>query len=156
MRVCIVPGSFDPFTLGHLDVVKRAAKLFDKVYVAIMVNSQKKGCFDFAQRKRIAELSCAGLESVDVITADGLLCDLARGLGACAVVKGVRDAQDSTYEINMARMNSFIHKNFETVLLPASPELSFLSSTFVRDLIRYEKPLDGALHPDAVAYVSVI
>ena len=70
--------------------------------------------------------------------------------------KGVRDAQDSTYEINMARMNSFIHKNFETVLLPASPELSFLSSTFVRDLIRYEKPLDGALHPDAVAYVSVI
>lgn len=156
MKICIVPGSFDPFTLGHLDVVKRAADLFDKVYVAIMINSQKKGMFDFAQRKRIAELSCAGLENVEVITADGLLVDLCRGLGASAVVKGVRDAQDCTYEINMARMNGFIDGSFETVLLPAKPELSFLSSTFVRELMKYEKPLDGALHPDAVAYISVI
>ena len=156
MRICVVPGSFDPFTVGHLDIVRRAAKLFDKVYVAIMVNAQKKGCFDFAHRKRIAELSCAGLENVEVITADGLLCDLAAALGACAIVKGVRDAQDSAYEINMARMNEFINDKFETVLLPAKPELAFVSSTFVRELMKHEKPLDGLLHPDAAAYISVL
>ena len=154
MRACIIPGSFDPFTLGHLDVVKRASGLFDKVYVAIMVNSSKQGRFDFSQRKRIAELSCAGLQNVEIITADGLLCDLCRALGVYAIVKGVRNAQDFTYEQNMAGMNKFLNSDVETLFLPSSPELSFLSSTFARELIKYERPLGGVLHPDAIEYIA--
>ncbi len=156
MRACIVPGSFDPFTLGHLDVVKRAAKLFDKVYVAIMINSSKTGAFDFAKRKKIAELSCEGLDNVEIITADGLLCELCRALGACAIVKGVRNAQDFTYEFNMAGMNKFLAPEVETVFLPCSPEVSFVSSTFVRDLIKYEKSLVGVMHPAAIEYIYEI
>ena len=117
MRSCIIPGSFDPFTLGHLDIVKRAAKLFDKVYVAIMINSAKTGAFDFAKRKKIAELSCAGLDNVEIITADGLLCELCRA---------------------------------------TAREYSFISSTFVRDLIKYEKSLSGVMHPDAIEYIYEI
>ena len=154
MRACIIPGSFDPFTLGHLDIVKRAAKIFDKVYVAIMINSAKTGTFDFSKRKKIAELSCEGLENVEIITADGLLCELCRALGVQAIVKGVRNSQDFVYEQNMAGMNKFLNSELETVFLPANPELSFVSSTFARDLLKYGKPLCGVLHPDAIEYIA--
>ena len=153
MRTCIIPGSFDPFTLGHLDVVRRASKLFDKVYVAIMVNSAKQGTFDFAQRKKIAELSCAGIENVEIITADGLLADLYRALGACAIVKGVRNSQDFSYEFNMAGMNRHINPDAETVFLPCSPEFSFVSSTLVRELIKHQKSLKGMLADSAIEYI---
>ena len=153
MRICIVPGSFDPFTLGHLDVVRRASKLFDKVYVAIMVNSAKSGNFDFAQRKRIAEISCKGIENVEVITADGLLAELCRALGACAIVKGVRNSQDFLYEFNMAGMNKHLNGEVETLFLPCSPEYSFLSSTFARDLIKYQKSLKGIIADEAIEYI---
>ena len=153
MRVCIVPGSFDPFTLGHLDVVRRASKLFDKVYVAIMVNSAKSGKFDFAQRKRIAEISCKGLSNVEVITADGLLAELCRALGACAIVKGVRNSQDFLYEFNMAGMNKHLNEEAETLFLPCSPEYSFVSSTFVRELIKHQKSLKGVIADEAIEYI---
>ena len=156
MRACIIPGSFDPFTLGHLDIVKRASKLFDKVYVAIMINSAKTGAFDFAKRKKIAELSCAGLDNVEIITADGLLCELCRALDVSAIVKGVRNTEDFVYESNMAGMNKFLAPEVETVFLPTAREYSFISSTFVRDLIKYEKSLSGVMHPDAIEYIYEI
>ena len=156
MRACIIPGSFDPFTLGHLDLVKRAAKLFDKVYVAIMTNSAKTGSFDFAKRKKIAALSCAELDNVEIITADGLLCELCRALGVSAIVKGVRNSEDFVYEFNMAGMNKFLAPEVETVFLPTAAEYSFISSTFVRDLIKYEKSLEGVMHPDAIEYICEI
>ncbi len=154
MRACVVPGSFDPFTLGHLDVVRRASKLFDKVYVAIMVNPEKRGKFDFAQRKRIAELSCYELSNVEVITADGLLVELCRALGACAVVKGLRDSNDFAYEFNMAGMNKSLAPEVETIFLPCSPELAFVSSTFVRELMKHEKDLHGVMQRAAIEYIS--
>lgn len=153
MRACIIPGSFDPFTLGHLDVVKRASALFDKVYVAIMVNSSKQGTFDFAKRKKIAELSCEGLQNVEIITADGLLADLCRALEVRAIVKGVRNSQDFIYEFNMAGMNKHLNDQAETLLLPCAPEFSFVSSTFVRDLIKYGKSLKGVMHDSAIEYI---
>ncbi len=153
MKICVVPGSFDPFTLGHLDVVKRAAKLFDKVYVAIMVNPSKQGNFDFSKRKRIAEITCEGIENVEVITADGLLVDLCRALGASAVVKGVRNAQDYAYEQNMADMNKHLNPDVETLFLPASPEYSYVSSTFVRELLKHDRSLKGVMHENAIEYI---
>ena len=154
MKICVVPGSFDPFTLGHLDVVTRASKLFDKVYVAIMINSAKSGTFDFATRKKIAVASCAELKNVEVITADGLLCELVKALGAVAIVKGVRNSIDFEYEMNLAGMNRFIDSSVETVFLPSKPEYSSVSSSFVREMMKYEKPILGLIHPDAIKIID--
>ena len=150
MKTCVIPGSFDPFTLGHRDMVVRAARLFDRVYVAIMINTEKKGMLDFATRKALAEVSCADIPGVTVITAEGVLCDLCTALGADAIVKGARDTSDFAYEKQLADINRRICPGLETVLLTARPENECLSSTFARDMIKYGRPLDGILHPDAI------
>lgn len=150
MKTCVIPGSFDPFTLGHRDMVVRAARLFDRVYVAIMINTEKKGMLDFATRKALAEVSCADIPGVTVITAEGILCDLCTALGADAIVKGARDTSDFAYEKQLADINRRICPGLETVLLTARPENECLSSTFARDMIKYGRPLDGIIHPDAI------
>lgn len=150
MKTCVIPGSFDPFTLGHRDMVVRAARLFDRVYVAIMINTEKKGMLDFATRKAVAEVSCADIPGVTVITAEGILCDLCTALGADAIVKGARDTSDFAYEKQLADINRRICPGLETVLLTARPENECLSSTFARDMIKYGRPLDGIIHPDAI------
>ena len=150
MKTCVIPGSFDPFTLGHRDMVVRAARLFDRVYVAIMINTEKKGMLDFATRKALAEVSCADIPGVTVITAEGVLCDLCTALGADAIVKGARDTSDFAYEKQLADINRRICPGLETVLLTARPENECLSSTFARDMIKSGRPLDGILHPDAI------
>ena len=150
MKTCVIPGSFDPFTLGHRDMVVRAARLVDRVYVAIMINTEKKGMLDFATRKALAEVSCADIPGVTVITAEGVLCDLCTALGADAIVKGARDTSDFAYEKQLADINRRICPGLETVLLTARPENECLSSTFARDMIKYGRPLDGIIHPDAI------
>ena len=150
MKTCVIPGSFDPFTLGHRDMVVRAARLFDRVYVAIMINTEKKGMLDFATRKALAEVSCADIPGVTVITAEGVLCDLCTALGAEAIGKGARDTSDFAYEKQLADINRRICPGLETVLLTARPENECLSSTFARDMIKYGRPLDGIIHPDAI------
>ncbi len=150
MKTCVVPGSFDPFTLGHLDLVLRAAGLFDKVYVAVMVNGGKQGNFTFETRRRIAEVSCEGLGNVEVIFSDGLLYELCASLGACAIVKGLRNAIDYSYECELAEINRHLSPALETVLLASRPELGYISSSYVRELVRYGKPLDDVLHPAAI------
>lgn len=154
MRICVVPGSFDPFTLGHLDIVRRAARLFDKVYVAVMVNGGKQGNFAFEVRQKIAEVSCAGLENVEVIYSSGLLYELCESLGACAVVKGMRNSIDYSYECELAEINHHLSPLLETVLLASRPELGYISSSYVRELVRYGKPLDDVLHPAAVKLIT--
>ena len=154
MSTCIFPGSFDPFTLGHLDIARRAAGLFDKVYVAIMENHEKKGMFDFNRRKAIAEVSCAELDNVEVIVAKGLLADLAERLGAVAVVKGVRNEADFGYEMMFCGINKHLGMKAETVFIPTSAEYSFVCSAFVRELIKYERELDGLMHPDAIELIK--
>ena len=156
MKICVVPGSFDPFTIGHLDVVERASKLFDKVYVAIMVNSSKNGTFDFSTRKKIATASCAEIKNVEVITADGLLCDLVKALGASAIVKGVRNSIDFEYEMNLVGMNRLIDSSVETVFLPSKPAYSAISSSFVREMMKYERPIIGLVHPDTIKIIDSV
>ena len=150
MKTCVIPGSFDPFTLGHRDMVVRAARLFDRVYVAMMINTEKKGMLDFATRKAVAGVSCADIPGVTVITAEGVLCDLCTALGADAIVKGARDTSDFAYEKQLADINRRICPGLETVILTARPENECLSSTFARDMIKYGRPLDGIIHPDAI------
>ncbi len=154
MRIAIVPGSFDPMTLGHRDVVERAAKLFDRVIVAIMINPDKKGRFSFAERKKIAELTLSDIPQASVITADGYLADLAAALKAVAIVKGVRNTDDFEYEQEMAVFNHDRNPITETVYLPAYSELADISSTYARKLIDDDLPLDGILAAGAIEYIK--
>lgn len=154
MRTAIIPGSFDPMTLGHKDVVERSLKLFDRIIVAIMVNPEKNGTFTFAQRKKIAELTLAEYPQVTVLTADGYLADLASALKAVAIVKGVRNTEDFEYEQDMAVFNHDRNPVTETVYLPSYGELSNISSTYARSLIESGMPLDGVIAPEAVEYIE--
>ena len=154
MKIAIVPGSFDPMTLGHRDIVERAAKLFDRVIVAIMINPEKKGRFTFAERKKIAELTLADIPQANVITADGYLADLAAALKAVAIVKGVRNTDDFVYEQDMAAFNHDRNPVTETLYLPAYSGLADVSSTYARDLIDKGFPLDGILANEAIEYIK--
>ncbi len=154
MRIAIVPGSFDPMTLGHKDVVERAAKLFDRVIVAIMINPDKTGKFTFSERKRIAELTLSDIPQASVITADGYLADLAAALKAVAIVKGVRNTEDFEYEQNMAEFNHDRNPITETVYLPAYSSLADISSTYARKLIEEKLPLEGVIADEAIEYIK--
>ena len=156
MKTAIIPGSFDPMTLGHRDVVERALKLFDRVIVAIMVNPDKKGRFTFAQRKKIAELTLSDLPEVTVLTADGYLADLAAALKAVAIVKGVRNTEDFEYEQDMAAFNHDRNPVTETVYLPAYGDMVDVSSTFARNSIDSGEYPDNLFSPSVAEYIKGI
>ena len=152
LRRAVCPGSYDPVTSGHLDVVARAAALFDEVVVAVLHNPAKQGTFPVAERVAFVEhaVDAAGLGGrVRVETfADRLLVDVCRDVGAVAVVKGVRGATDVAYELPMARMNRHL-TGLDTVFLPADPTLEHVSSSLVKEVARYGGDVSG-LVPDEV------
>lgn len=154
MKIAIVPGSFDPMTLGHKNIVERALGLFDRVVVAIMINPEKTGRFSFAERKKIAELTVGQLPGVTVLTAGGYLADLARALGAVAIVKGVRNVEDFEYEQDMAEFNHNRNPDCETVYLPAYGEAVEISSTLVRRMIDEGEDLSEVLDGAAIEYIE--
>ena len=153
-RIAIVPGSFDPITLGHLDIVRRAAEQYDKVYLAVMMNADKNYMFSLSQRTKIAEASVTEFSNVCVISSEGMLWELAKSLGACAIVKGVRNETDLAYEKMMAEYNSAHYSAAETVLLPAREEHLHLSSTLVRSKILGRGSLSGLLPEAAIAEIQ--
>ncbi|MBR4295517.1 MAG: pantetheine-phosphate adenylyltransferase [Clostridia bacterium] len=134
-RYAIVPGSFDPMTIGHLDILRRASELYDKVYLAILINPSKDYLFNLETRKKIAEKACADMQNVTVIDDGGLLVDLARKLECSVIIKGVRDEKDFIYEKQMAAYNKNLAPEIETLLLPCHCDLLGVSSTKVRELL---------------------
>lgn len=139
MSKALYPGSFDPITYGHIDIVKRARKLFDELTIAVMRNPGKPMLFSLEERKRLVEEALAetGLQDVTVIAHDGLLVDLARQLGACAVVRGLRASTDFEYEFQLALTNRDLDPDFESVYLMTSRDFSFISSSIVRQVKSY-------------------
>ncbi len=144
MSIALIPGSFDPITLGHVNVIERAAKVFDKVYVAVMYNdsakyaenlSSKKYLFTLEERLEMIKLSVSHLENVEALSASGLLIDLFERLGADCIVKGLRNAADLEYELIHAKWNKAHDPRAETVFLPADEQYDGLSSTLVRELL---------------------
>lgn len=129
----VCPGSFDPATVGHVDIVARAARCFDEVIVAVGQNSAKNHMFDPAERVELMRLACADLPNVTVASLTGLLVDFCRAHDAPVVVKGVRTAGDFEYEVQMAQWNKEL-AGIETVMLPAAAKWSYLSSTRVREV----------------------
>ena len=150
MRIAIVPGSFDPMTLGHVDVVERVSKMFDEVVVAVMINSQKKYWFTLEQKIELAKCSCAHLPNVRVVSDEGMLVDLVDRLGACAIVKGVRTMKDFRYEQTMAHWNREKNSKAETLYLPANKKLMRVSSTAVRRCLEEGRSLEKFLAPAAI------
>ena len=151
MKIAVCPGSFDPITLGHLDVIGRAAAIFDRVLVCVMTNGEKdRGMFPPQRRLELARLAVGDLPNVEAELWQGLLADYARQRGAGFLVKGVRCGTDVDSEYQMAWINQSLAAELETVLLPARPEFVYFSSTMAREMIRYHQDLKNYL-PSAVA-----
>ncbi len=143
MNIAVYPGSFDPITLGHMDIIRRAANCFDKVLVCVMVNCDKKQpMFSREKRLELIRKSVAEFPNVEVELWSGLLADYAAKKQANILVKGVRNVTDFDLEMQMARINKGILPTLETVFLPASAEYEHFSSTMAREMIRYGQPLE--------------
>ena len=143
MRIAVCSGSFDPITLGHMDIIRRAAACFDQVYVCVSPNAEKKGqMFTPAQKLKLVEVAVLELPNVTAELYDGLLSDYAAERKATAIVRGIRTAGDFDTEYQQAMVNRGLHPGLETLLLPASPAYQHFSSTMVREMIRYGQPLE--------------
>lgn len=148
MKIAVCPGSFDPITTGHMDLAARAAAIFDKVILCVMVNGEKHHMFSLEQRLELVRAAVKRLPNVEAAACDGLLADFARARGACALVKGVRGAADLDWETQMAQINREICPGLDTILLPARPEYLHISSTLVREMLRYDRPLAPYIPPE--------
>ena len=133
----LFPGSFDPFTAGHLNILTRALGLFDEVTVAIGINQDKRGFFSNEQKTEIIEQAIRGLENVDVIEYDGLTVDICRQLGVRHIVRGVRNMLDFENERAIADANRRIAPEIETIIIPTAQEFAHISSSAVRDILRH-------------------
>jgi len=133
----VCPGSFDPVTLGHLDVIRRARTLYDEVVVAVLVNPNKTGMFAPEERVALIEAETADLDGVSVLTFEAqLLVDVCRSTGAGAIVKGLRGETDYSYELPMAVMNRHL-AGIETLFLPSDPEFAQVSSSLIKEVAKY-------------------
>jgi pantetheine-phosphate adenylyltransferase len=150
MTTAVCPGSFDPVTYGHLDVIGRAAALVDRLVVAVGRNSGKRSLFSVEERVAMLVEVCAPLANVTVEEFDGLLVDFCAAHGASVIVKGLRGASDADYEVQMAQMNRRL-SGVDTVFVPTAPELSFVSSTRVRELAAYGGDLSSLVPPPVAA-----
>jgi pantetheine-phosphate adenylyltransferase len=147
-RRCVCPGSFDPVTNGHLDVLARASRLYDEVTAAVLVNPGKSGLFEVPERIEMLREVTAELGNVRVDSFEGLLVDYCRERGIPVVVKGLRAVSDFDYELQMAQMNHRL-TGLETFFVATNPEYSFLSSSLVKEVARWGGDV-GGLVPDAV------
>ncbi len=136
MKVALFPGSFDPITIGHIDVIKRALPLFDKIVVAIGINANKKHMFNLEQRKSWIKEAFVEESKIEVVHYEGLTINFARTIGAKFLLRGLRNPTDFEFEKAISRANQKMAPDVETVFLLTSPETSFISSSIVRDVMR--------------------
>lgn len=151
---CLYPGSFDPVTLGHLDVIRRAAAIFDTVVVGVLHNPEKKGCFSVEQRVDMLQRACQGIPNVQVISYGGLLAQLTRETGISVVVRGVRGVADLESETAMARINRQLNPALETLFLPASPEMGEISASMVRQLAAFGADLSAYVPQETLPVIQ--
>jgi len=137
-RIAVYPGTFDPITYGHLDIIERAAQLFDKVIVAIAVNKNKTALFSVDERKEMVEKSTEHLKQVEVVTFRGLSARFSEKMNAVALIRGLRAVSDFEYEFQMALINRKIGKNTETVFLMPTEKNTYLSSSVVREIASFQ------------------
>ncbi|MBK9249880.1 MAG: pantetheine-phosphate adenylyltransferase [Ignavibacteria bacterium] len=137
MKIAIYPGTFDPITNGHLDVIERAAAMFDKVIVVIAINSSKTPLFSKDERLEIAKYALNHIENVEVELFSGLIIDYARKCGARAIIRGLRAVSDFEYEFQIALMNRKLEPSVTTIFLLPNEKYTYLNSSIIRELARY-------------------
>ncbi|GJL62393.1 MAG: phosphopantetheine adenylyltransferase [Nitrospirales bacterium] len=148
MRIGVYPGTFDPITLGHANVIARSLRMVDRVVVAVAPNPQKGPLFDLRERIELAKIATKHLPHVDVESFDGLLVNYVRERGAQAIIRGMRAVSDFEHEFQMALLNRKLDEGVETVFLMASEEYSYLTSSMVKEVASLGGPLQDFLHPD--------
>lgn len=147
MKIGVYPGTFDPVTHGHTDIIARTLRVFDKVIVAVAPNPTKRPLFDWAERVKMVKLVTKGLPHVEVVPFDGLLVEFVQQRKAHAVIRGLRAISDFEYEFQMALVNRKLNKSVETVFLMPSEEYSYLTSTLIKEVASFGGRLSDFLHP---------
>ncbi|EPD9049477.1 pantetheine-phosphate adenylyltransferase [Listeria monocytogenes] len=137
-KIAVIPGTFDPITNGHLDIIERAAKIFDVLYVSVLKNSSKKPLFTIEERMEMIRQVTAHLPNVQVESASGLTVDYAATRGATAIVRGLRAVSDFEYEMQIASMNRTLNADIETFFVMTNTKYSFLSSSMVKEVAQYQ------------------
>ncbi len=154
-RTAICPGSFDPITVGHIDIIKRAATMFDKIIVVVMKNPNKNsGAFTPEERKELIVKTVGDIPNVEVDIYDGLLADYAKIKNACAIIKGLRAVSDFEYEFQMALANKKLNPEVETVFLTTSAENMYLSSSMIKQIASMGGDIRGFVPQNILAEIS--
>ncbi len=143
MRIAVYPGSFDPITNGHLDIINRASKLYDREIVGVLDNINKKPLFSVSERKAMIERVIAGMDNVDCDTFSGLLVEFLKCKNAAVIIKGLRTVADFEYEFQMALLNKALNPEFETVFMMTNSKYSYISSSMVKEVAKYNGGLEG-------------
>lgn len=156
MKTAIYPGSFDPITLGHLNIIKRAAVCFDKLIVCVMVNSEKvnRGLFTEAERVELIRRVVAKLPNVEVDSSSTLIAEYARQKKACTLVNGLRAVSDYENELQMALINRKLNPRLETMFLPSSTKYTYVSSSMVKEMARYGADLSDFVPREIIADIQ--
>ncbi|HIP31071.1 MAG TPA: pantetheine-phosphate adenylyltransferase [Sulfurospirillum arcachonense] len=155
-KIAIYPGTFDPITNGHVDIIKRARAVFDKVYVAIAQSETKKPMFTLEDRVKMVKLATKDIGNIEVISFCGLLVDCCRKNNSQTIVRGLRAVSDFEYELQIGYANASLDKEIDTIYLMPSLENAFISSTVVRDIFRHKGKISHLIPKEVNAYVHNI
>ncbi|MEO3405525.1 pantetheine-phosphate adenylyltransferase [Mucilaginibacter sp. CAU 1740] len=153
MKTALFPGSFDPITKAHVDIVKRSVELFDKFYIGIGVNSSKKGLLTIEQREQMIRAVFAHDERIHVVAYEGLTVDFCKSIGAAYMIRGIRTVSDFEYEKAIAQMNHSLAPDIESIFIVSKPGYSSISSTIVREIIRYSGDVSQFIPKEALPYL---
>ncbi len=154
LRIAVYPGSFDPITNGHLDIVKRASRLYDKVIIGVLDNSSKKPMFSSLERKEMIDENIKDMPNVSCDVFSGLLVDFAKQNGATVIVKGLRTVADFEYEFQMALLNKALNPEYETMFMMTDSKYSYISSSMVKEVAKYNGELDGLVPHNVILKIK--
>lgn len=154
MKACVYPGSFDPITEGHMDIIRRARSIFPKVYVGVLNNTAKTNLFSIEKRTEMISLAIADMEGVEVVSFEGLLVDLLKQLDCRIIIRGLRTGTDLEQEQQLSVINGKLLEGVETVALLSKPETYFISSSAVRELIEFHADISNYVPKEALDMIN--
>ncbi|GAA0754083.1 pantetheine-phosphate adenylyltransferase [Clostridium sartagoforme] len=153
MNIAVYPGSFDPITKGHLDIITRGSKIYDKLIVAVLVNVDKKCLFNIEERVELIKKVTKNLKNVEVLSFEGLLVDFAKIHNSKVILKGLRTISDFEYEFQMALMNSKLNPDIETVFMMTSSAYSYVSSSSVKQVAKFGGNIEGLVPNELISEI---